>query len=165
MNSISTIKCFGCGGVVPVIEGDTHEYILSAPGCWQIYSEVLAKDYGEYGYPFVHRITVDGYAVQHPGKPVRKAVQSVAVHLISLFYIFEKNYGSSMATQAMRRALLSKDVFTWLEPPTNMGEITIVDIAKTASFIEYEDMVYKWGKSVWNAWSIHHNQIRKWANP
>lgn len=68
-----------------------------------------------------------------------------------------------MATQTMHKALLSKDFVTWLEPPTNMGVITIVDISKTDSFIEYEAMVYKWGKSVWNAWTKHLNQIRKWA--
>jgi hypothetical protein len=54
------------------------------------YTEKLAREYGgnDYHQP-IHRLKVDGYAVQHPGKPVRQAIQSVAVHLISLYYVLE----------------------------------------------------------------------------
>ena len=159
----STIKCFGCGAVVPDVEGAVHSYMLSIPGCWQLYGEILAKEYEEVGYQPIHRITVDAYAVQHPGKPVRQAIQSVAVHLISLYYVLERGYDFQRATQAMRRALQNKQVFVWLEPPVNMGDITVTDVARTTGFIEHESMVRKWGASAWMTWSKHHDQIRKWA--
>jgi hypothetical protein len=50
--------------------GKPHKYIGAVAGCWEIYGEILAKEYGEYGYPeLTHRLTVDTYAVQHPGTP------------------------------------------------------------------------------------------------
>jgi hypothetical protein len=83
-------RCLSCKVLVPAIEGPTHEYILSVPGCWQLYGEILAKEYMPENYDAdLHRITVDAYAAQHPGIPNRRAIQSVNVHLISLFAIFE----------------------------------------------------------------------------
>ena len=73
--------CAGCGALVPVTDGPTHPYIGASPGCWAIYGEVLAREYGEYAYPPVHRLTVDAYAAQHPGVPSRRSIQSVAIHL------------------------------------------------------------------------------------
>lgn len=158
-----TVKCFGCGAVVPDVEGAVHPYMLSVPGCWQLYGEILAKEYAEVGYRPIHRITVDAYAVQHPGKPVRQAIQSVAVHLISLYYVLERGYDFQRAAQAMRRALQNKQVFVWLEPPVNRGDITVTDVARTTGFIEHGSMVRKWGESAWMAWSKHHDQIHKWV--
>jgi hypothetical protein len=163
MSTNPVIKCFGCGGLVPDIDGVTHKYVLSAPGCWRVYGEILSKEYGEYGYPSIHRITVDAYSVQHPGKPVRQAVQSVAVHLISLYYVLEMGYDFKRATQAMSRATQFKNKFFWLEPPAFMGEITVVDVARTMDYYEYEKTVKNWGLCAWTAWANHHTQICEWA--
>ena len=76
--------CFGCGALVPKKNGPTHQYIGASPGCWEIFGEVLAKEYEEYDYPPVHRLTVDAYAAQHPGTPSKKSIQSVAIHVIGL---------------------------------------------------------------------------------
>jgi hypothetical protein len=164
MDKSLTIKCLGCGGLVPDTKGDSHRYMLSAPGCWQLFGEILARDYGDYHYPAVHLLAVDAYAVQHPGKPVRQAIQSVAVHLISLYYILEKGFDSVEATRAMRRALQYKTSFTWLEPPVSMGKFTIVDVAQTTNLKDYETIVRQWGESAWLAWTRHHGQIRDWAS-
>ena len=48
-------RCVGCGAVVPDIDGSTHPYIGASAGCWEIYGQVLAK---EYRYPPVHRLIV-----------------------------------------------------------------------------------------------------------
>ena len=39
------IQCFACCALVPDIDGPTHKYMLSAPGCWKLYGEILAKEY------------------------------------------------------------------------------------------------------------------------
>jgi len=91
----------GCGGIFPDTDGPTHLYLGSSPGCWAVYSDVLAKEYGEYRYPEVHRLTVDAYAVQHPGTPSRRSIQSVAVHLISLYLMFERGLDAQKATAAI----------------------------------------------------------------
>jgi len=72
------IKCYGCGALVKDIPGEPHKYIGASAGCWEIYGEIFAKEYSEYGYPeTIHRLTVDTYAIQHPGKPSRSSVASV----------------------------------------------------------------------------------------
>jgi len=78
---------------------------------------VLAKAYGEYRHPAVHRLRVDAYAVQHPGVPSRQAIQSVAVHLISLFLLSERRFEIAKMREAMRGALKHCDHFVWLAPP------------------------------------------------
>lgn len=57
------IKCMGCGGVFAEIQGPTHRYLESSPGCWAAYGEVLAREYSDPAYFQVHRLTVDAYAV------------------------------------------------------------------------------------------------------
>ena len=42
------------------------------------------RELGELRNPDIHRLSVDTYAVQHPGVPERRSIQSVAVHLMCL---------------------------------------------------------------------------------
>src|SRR5204863_8366917 len=100
-----TTPCHGCGAIVPDADGPTHAYLGASAGCWAVYGEVLAREYGEYRYPSVHRLTVDTYSVQHPGTPSRRSIQSVAVHLVSLHLVLERCFCSEKATAGIRRAL------------------------------------------------------------
>src|SRR5689334_8865642 len=149
-------SCFSCGALVPDIDGPTHKYLLSSPGCWALYGEILVRDYKEYHYPAVHRAVVDTYAVQHPGKPMRQSIQSVAVHLIGLYLFVEKRMDAKKITQAIGHATQFSDRFVWLDPPTNLGTITVADVAKATTFEEYDHLAREWAKSAWEVWSIHH---------
>ena len=81
------VRCPGCGALVPDVPGLPHPYIGASAGCWEIFGQILAKEYGDYGYPITtHQLTVDAYAVQHPGQPERRSIQSVNSHLISLYH-------------------------------------------------------------------------------
>ncbi len=157
------VPCFSCGALVPEREGPTHAYMLSSPGCWAVYGVLLARDYGEYGYPAVHRLSVDAYAVQHPGKPERRSIQSVVVHLIGLYFSLERGLPSAQVTKAIGRAMQFGDRFVWLEPPVSMGPITVVDAANAEGLEEYQRMAKEWARSAWEAWSKYHGQVRKWA--
>src|SRR6516225_12143489 len=99
------VPCIGCGALVVDEDGPTHPYVGASPACWAVYGEVLAKEYGEYRYPSVHRLTVDAYSVQHPGTPSRRAIQSVAVHLVSLYLVLDRGFSSAKATAGIRRAV------------------------------------------------------------
>ena len=155
------IPCFSCGALAPDIEGPSHKYMLSSPGCWALYGEILARDYSEFKYPPVHRLVVDAYAVQHPGKPMRQAIQSVVVHLIGLCLSIEKGMEAKQVTQAIGRATQFSEKFVWLDPPGNMGSITVADAVKTKTLEEYDRQGRAWARSVWEAWAVHHAQIRK----
>ncbi len=158
------IHCFSCGAFVPDMEGPTHKYMLSSPGCWSVYGVLLARDYGEFRYPPEHRLSVDAYAVQHPGRPERRSIQSVAVHLIGLFYSLERGLPATQSTKAIGRATQFSDRFVWLDPPPSMGSITVVDAANAPSLDEYRRIAKEWAYSAWEAWRVHHAQIRKWAS-
>ena len=161
---MSVIPCVGCGALVPARDSATHPYIGASPGCWAIFGEVLAREYGEYGYPAVHRLTVDAYAAQHPGTPSRRSIQSVAVHLISLHLILEHGLASEQATGAIRDALRHRGQFVWLDPPDSTGPVTILDVRAARDVTEHEHLVWAWARSVWKAWSPHHEAIRNWAS-
>ena len=166
MNNGNTqkIKCFSCGGLVPDIDGPTHKYVLSAPGCWKLYGDIVAKEFMPENYdPDVHRISVDTYAVQHPGKPERRAIQSVNGHLISLYAMLEKGLRGKEATAVLKKAVEDKKLkeqFQWLEPPSFESTMTVADVVKAEDFEEHAKLVRKWGESVWAAWKAkHHDRI------
>lgn len=92
------VGCFSCGALVPQTAGPTHRYMESSPGCWSVYGEVLVREYTDALYASLHRLTVDAYAVQHPGRPSPQSIQSVAVHLISLCLILDR--GGAPAARA-----------------------------------------------------------------
>jgi hypothetical protein len=156
------IACPGCGALVPDIQGPTHNYIESAPGCWAAYGEILQREYGEFEYPPVHRLTVDVYAVQHPGRALRRASQSVALHLVSLCLMIEYGKTPEEAMRGMMGVLAHRPALGWLTPPDTRGEITVLQVRGAADEPEHEQRVRAWARSVWNAWGAHHQTIHEW---
>jgi hypothetical protein len=157
-------RCRGCRAVVPALDGPTDPYFGASPGCWAIYGEVLAREYGEYDYPPVHRMTLDSYALQHPGRPTRKSIQSVAIHLTSLYYMLERGLDAEQTTAAMRRLIPKQLEFHWLEPPPNFGPFTVLDVHETGDLMGHSRTVRLWGESVWEAWAQHHETVGRWAS-
>ena len=68
------IICPGCGARVRDFDGATHAYIGAVAGCWELFGEVLAREYEQPAYFAVHHLTVDAYAVQHPGTPSPRTI-------------------------------------------------------------------------------------------
>jgi len=155
--------CWGCGALVPQIGGSTHRYLGASPGCWNIYGEILEREYGNYRYWPAHRLTVDAYAVQHPGSPSPQTIQSVAVHLISLYLILEEAHSTEEATKTMQRATTHKKRFVCLGPPASVGALTVLYMRGSGSPAEHMERVEEWAGSAWEAWSGHHDTIRRWA--
>lgn len=161
VNQVET--CFGCGALVPMSDLPSHRYVGSSSGCWAVYGTILAREYGEWRFPAIHRLTVDAYMVQHPGTASRQSIQSVAIHLVGLFVVLELGLSSAQATQAIRRAVEQSDRFIWLEPPTHRGELTVLDVAAATTLAEHEQIVRRWAQSVWQSWQCHHSTIRRWT--
>jgi hypothetical protein len=162
MTTPNLIRCLGCGAWVPDLDGPTHEYMLSAPGCWALFNQVAVEQYEIASFD-LRRLAVDAYAAQHPGSTDRRAVQSVAVHLISLYFVLERGLTPTEATDKMRHALTDKTRFVWLEPPSSMGDVTVVDVVNIKDPKEHEAIVNRWARSAWLEWRAHHAQIRKLA--
>jgi hypothetical protein len=162
---MKTTACPGCGAVLPVFDGPTHPYMESSPACWSTYTEVLAREYSNPALlAGIHRTTVDTYAVQHPGKPSSQSIQSVAVHLMSLCLMLERDAPPAFATEAIRAAVARKGDFVWLKPPASLGPITVVDVAGTSGAAAHEGAVRAWSQSAWEAWAPHHAEVRAWID-
>lgn len=155
-------RCPGCGVEFPEREGPVHRYMESSPACWATYGEVLAREYSDPAYFQVHRLSVDAYAVQHPGHPNPQAIQSVAVHLIRLALQLERQLSPEQANATMLLAVHGKGIYTWLTPPADMGPITVADVQKANDVTEHVETVKRWAASAWQAWSAHHATIHNW---
>lgn len=160
------IQCFACGALVPDIDGPTHEYMLSAPGCWKLYGEILAKEYSPENYNAdSHRITVDTYAVTHPGdKNERRAVQSVNIHLIRLYYLFEEDMKGERLLRIIKNAANNEELhkeLVWLHPPSFKDTLNINSILITQDIEKHKKAVRLWGESVWLLWKENHGNAIK----
>ena len=158
------VACPGCGALVPAGDGPVHAYYGAAAGCWALYGEVLAREYGDFRYARVHRLTVDAYAVQHPGTPEPRTIQSVAVHLVGLYLSLECAVPGGPAAAVLQAAADRSASFHWLEPPPSLGAVTVRDVhAAGADPDGHQQAVRRWAESAWAAWSAHHAQVRAWA--
>jgi hypothetical protein len=155
--------CPGCGVVLPEFDGPTHPYIGASPACWALYGELLAYEYGELGYPECHRLTVDAYAAQHPGKREPRSIRSVATHLSGLYLVLERGFDGPAATALKNRVVEAEPGFKWLNPPATNGALTVQDVLEMRSEMPHCDAVEAWASSVWGLWGLHHSTVRDWV--
>ncbi len=159
--------CFGCGALVPRLDGPTHRYLGASPGCWATYGKLLEKEYSDFRYARVHQFSVDAYCTQHPGTPSPQTIQSVAVHLISLHLQLECGLSPEDMIAARQQATSlgkeGKKDFAWLEPPASLGEVTVIYARDAKNSTEYVERVREWAESSWEAWSPYHETVRRWA--
>jgi hypothetical protein len=156
------ISCIGCGALVPEQTGPTHRYLESAPGCWAIYGEVLAREYSDPAFMAIHRLTVDTYAVQHPGTPSPQSIQSVGIHLLRLYLILERGFNDAAAANIMTALTRQKGLFHWLTPPRSLGDKTVLHVWNARGAAEHTQAVREWARSAWTAWGPHHEQVKRW---
>ena len=128
-------------------------------GCLQIFEEILAREFSDYRYGKIHRLTVDAYSLQHPEAYMRSG-KSFAAHLTGMCAALEYE-----DTPALNRA-----VQKWLSgnpkidkpahPPDQRGNLTITYIHSAADADEHTQRVREWARDVWSAWSEHHDLAR-----
>lgn len=150
--------------VLPATDGPTHAYLASSAACWELFGELLAKEFGDPAYFSVHQLTVDTYAVQHPGEPERRTIQSLGLHLMTLCLFLERGFDIAQGPAAHKRIVENPPSWVWLDPPENMGSMTVADVVKAQSAEEHRDLVWEWARSVWQAWARHHETVRRWVD-
>jgi len=157
------MKCCGCGGEFEELDGPTHAYVLSSPGCWKAYGEILAREYQDPAYWPLHCLTVDAYAVQHPGVDTAQARNSVGIHLSRLCLIVEAGWPIGRANSAMVQIIARKTHYPWLTPPAQPGAVTVRHVLAAQTAPEHLASVDRWARSVWEAWAEHRATVRKWV--
>jgi len=136
--------------------------MLSSPGCWAAYGEVLAREYQDPAYMRLHRLAVDTYAVQHPGIDTQQARNSVGIHLARLLLFFERGWPINRVNDVMPQITAKKKHYPWLMPPEKRGALTVKHVLAARTPAEHEAAVEQWAQSVWQAWAAHHSTVRAW---
>lgn len=168
-------QCWGCGFTFPSIQEPSHRYGVASAGCWNTFNELLVQEANFFkGYPSIHRLTVDAYCVQHPPhfeiqkqlgiseRFIDASIQSIAIHLIALYAIFEKKVELEKVAPLMDRVLSSGVIFKNLEAPSSFDVVAMVDIQKSDTAQQYSELVWRWGQESWAAWKKHHSQVHDW---
>jgi hypothetical protein len=155
-----TIACVGCGALVPNLDGSTHRYLSASPGCWALYGELLSAEYLDRERAPMQRLTINTYAVQHPGVPGPQTKQSLWVHLVGLCLVLERGMPAARTTALMARLAGGRRSYDWLEPPATPWPRTILDVRAARGLDAYDQAVAEWSVSTWLAWAAHHPAIR-----
>ena len=162
--TVGTIVCVGCRGVVPDIDGPIHRYMTAAPGCWRAYTELLGG-----GLPPspAAGLTVDAYAVTHPGVAGPQSTPSVWIHLVTLCFVLERRWPVDQANRLRRAGADAFRGWPWLVAPESMGEITAIDVAAALAAGDggaAVSLTRRWVDGAWAAWGSHHPAVRARAD-
>lgn len=156
-------NCCGCLGSFECSTNDGplhHPYIGSSHACWQVYGEILAREFGDSEYFKIHRLTVDSYAAQHIGDQTdRRARQSANLHMIALYLYFDRKLSMKDIIDFLRKATTDKDDWPAVTQRMQPLWLTVNDILPGKSALEHSALVKQWGQSVWDAYADCHTNI------
>lgn len=155
----STSPCFACGGAFAAGDGPTHDYMLSTPGCWAAFGDVLAREYADPAlFAAAHRLTVDAYALQHPGDPTDpRARQSVWVHGAALHLAIDRQWSFAQIPAVMQGLTRQRLPPLPLVPPA----FAITHASVIAGPAErHAALVEHWAGCTWDAWAALHAPVR-----
>ena len=155
-------KCVGCGGEFRPEDGPVHRYMLSSPACWAAFGRIMAAEYSDPQLMPVHRLSVDAFAVQHPGTASRQAIQSVGMHLARLYFQLERQAPPDEANAFMLRVAARKAQLPRLTPPSSFA-ITTAEVSAVAGTKEHQSAVRMWAGNAWESWAHAHVFIKQWA--
>ncbi len=145
-------RCFACHGIFAEHDGATHPYMLSSAGCWHDYGILLAREYEDPAlFQTVHRLTVDAYALQHPGDLAdRRAVQSVWVHYAALHLAIDQRR-SHRAIPAIMQRLVAGSFPALPDRRPDCYAMTHADV-RDGGAGRHEELVKQWAVSTYEAW-------------
>ncbi len=161
--------CPSCGAVLPDASdtpaGPTHPYMTSSPECWAAFGSLLAVQYNDPERMVYHQLLVDAYAVQHPGSdpgdPDPRAVQSVAIHLMTLCLFLEHGADPALGTR-LHKAMVKRPSFHPLPAPESLGTLNVTSMPIDGDPASTRAAAYAWARSAWDAWRDHHDVIEDW---
>jgi len=158
--------CPGCGLVLESCTGPTHAYVGASPACWELYGRLrTGRDASDARdtEPRLRRLIQDTYAAQHPGAADRRALQSVAVHLMGLCVLLERGGEDRRLMPVLGRMPPRPTLdLHWLTPPSPNGHLTIADVMGAGP--GQAASVEAWARDVWSAWAPHHATVRGWLD-
>lgn len=160
--------CPGCGARLPRSDGPTHRYIGASAACWAIFTALNNAGEPPLAPSPTNALIADAYAAQHPGTPLPQAIQSVAVHLLTLQGVLERGVSVEQALWLRQRVLnersgMRQGRFQWLAAPDFAGTPTVADIVQAPTPRSRTEQAARYVQAVWKAWSQAHGKVlRAW---
>jgi len=137
--------------------------MLGSAACWRGYGELLAVQYSEPQRMAFHQVVVDAYAAQHPGEGDPRAVQSVAIHLMTLALFLDHGVDPALGTK-LHKQMVARPTFHRLQRPDPDPErtLTFQHVPLNGSVDIARERAYEWGRSVWASWEPHQETVHRW---
>ena len=156
-----TTICPGCG-LAHVDLGLPAVPESSASGeCAQEAGHVQAAFYQPELYE-LRQYVVDAYICLHPDGSTRRGNRSTALCLMTMdLYLEAGQPVSEGAAMHQEMAEAGMGPFATLEPPDLSDAFTHRHLAGAATE-HLPRLAEEWARSVWEAWSPHHDQVRAW---
>jgi hypothetical protein len=131
--------------------------------CQKLFDEVLAREFGDYKYARMHRLTVDVYALQHPSEYMRSA-KSYAAHLTGMYVALDLG-DTSEVNRAVQQWLNGSKGFPRPDHPAprQRGVLTIIHVHEAVEPEDHLRRVHEWALSAWEAWRAYHHVARQWV--
>jgi hypothetical protein len=142
--------CESCGEVVT---GGKAE-------CVKLFEAILAREFSDYRYGKIHRLTVDAYALQHPDAYMRSG-KSFAAHLTGMCAALEREDALSVNQIVQRWLSTNPQIDKPAHIPQQRGSLTISYILNAADTEEHIKRVREWAQNIWAEWSEHHDLARR----
>lgn len=140
-----------------------HNYMEGSPSCFEKFTQILASEYSDPTLLSTHRLSVDTYAVQHPGKArTRPQIQSVGLHLARLGIQLKRSVTPKETNDVMLGLGKHKHTLGYIEPPVHFA-MTAADVAEFSGTRQHSEKVMEWANSTWEDWNEHHEYILNWA--
>jgi hypothetical protein len=155
------IACPQCGARTPDIDGPSHPYMVSSPGCWRAFAELQADELTRFGYLPAHGPAVDVYAATHGGDgSQRRDRQSVCLHLMAICLLLETDRGPEARMTLLREMTATKVDWPTLRRPPGIPSLNLQHAAAAVGVEDYSTRVDQWAHTVWDFWTPEHPRVR-----
>lgn len=128
-------------------------------GCLNLFEEILAREFSDYRYGRIHRLTVDVYSLQHPGAYMRSG-KSFAAHLTGMCAAMEYDDPPAINQTVQKWLSTNPKIDKPAQLPKQRGTLTIGHIHKASDADEHANRVREWAREVWDSWSEYHKLAR-----
>jgi hypothetical protein len=148
--STSVDVCESCGAFVA----------QGKAGCLKLFEEILAREFSDYRYGIIHRLTVDAYSLQHPDEYMRSG-KSFAAHLTGMCAALEDEDALAVNQTVQKWLSTNPSVAKPARLPERRGSLTIAYVHSAPDADEHVRRVREWAREVWAAWSEHRELARR----
>lgn len=112
-------------------------------GCLKLFEEILAREFSDYRYGKIHRLTVDAYSLQHPDEYMRSG-KSFAAHLTGMCAALEYENAPALNQMVQKWLSANPQVAKPARLPERRGNLTIAYIHGAPDADEHIKRVREW---------------------